>query len=63
MNMAPLSRKMMGGTKVFGTICFSTAVASYNGRFVTETFDALLVFLCLECTHMHFVLFDITRHG
>jgi hypothetical protein len=53
---------MLGGTDVFGTIGFSTAVAAYNGRLVTEAFDALFVILFLESAHMHFVLFDITGH-
>ena len=57
-----LSRQLLGDTEVVGTIGFSTAVAAYNGRLVTEAFDALFVILCLEGTHMHFVLFDITSH-
>jgi hypothetical protein len=51
-----------GVTEVIGTIGFSAAVAAFNGRLVTEAFDALFVILCLEGTHMHFVLFDITSH-
>ena len=57
-----LSRQWLGDTEVVGTIGFSTAVAAYKNRLVTETFDALFVILCLEGTHMHFVLFDITSH-
>ena len=57
-----MSSQLLRGTDVFGTIGFSTAVAAYNGRLVTEAFDALLVILCLEGTHMHFVLLDITGH-
>lgn len=57
-----LSRQLLGDTDVIGTIGLGTAVAAFNGRFVTEAFDALIVILCLECTHMHFVLLDITSH-
>jgi hypothetical protein len=57
-----VSRQLLGDTDVFGTIGFRTAVAAYNGRLVTEAFDALIIILCLECAHMHFVLFDITSH-
>ena len=56
------SRQWLGGTDVNGTIGFCAAVAAYNGRLVTEAFDALSIVLCLECTHMHFVLLDITNH-
>lgn len=42
-----LSRQLLGGTDVFGTIGFSTTVAAYNSRLVTEAFDALFVILCL----------------
>jgi hypothetical protein len=57
------SCEFLGSADVFGAVGFSTAVAADNGRFVTEAFDALFVFLGLESTHMHFVLFDITFHN
>lgn len=56
------SRQWLGGTNIIGTVGFRTAVAAFNGRLVAEAFDALIILLCLECTHMHFVLLDITGH-
>jgi hypothetical protein len=51
-----------GGAQIIGTIGFGTAIAADNGRLVTEAFDAFILILCLEGTHMHFVFFDITSH-
>lgn len=56
------SLQWLGGTDVIGTIGFCAAVAAFNGRLVAEAFDALIIILCLECTHMHFVLLDIACH-
>jgi hypothetical protein len=53
---------LLWGAQVIGTIGFGTAVAAYNGRLVTEAFDALILIPCLEGTHMLFVFFDITGH-
>jgi len=60
--VALLSGQLLGSADVFGTVCFSAAVAADNSRFVAEAFDTVIVFLGLKGTHMHFVLFDITSH-
>jgi hypothetical protein len=57
-----LSIQWLGVAQVIGTIGFGAAVAAYNGRVVTEAFDAFILILRLEGTHMHFVFFDITGH-
>ena len=57
-----ISREFPGIADVFGTVGFGAAVAADNGRLVTEAFDALVIILCLECAHVHFVLLDITSH-
>ena len=66
--MLPLNSLLAGSGEflwsadVLGTVGFSAAVAADNGRLVSKTFDAIIVFFGLEGTHMHFVLFDITSH-
>jgi hypothetical protein len=57
-----LSLQLLGGAQIIGTIGFGTAIPAYNCRLVTEAFDAFILIPCLECTHMHFVFFDITGH-
>lgn len=63
--MRPLDklRQLLGCADVIRTIGFSTAIIAYNGRFITEAFYALLIILCLECAHIHFMLFNIADHN